>query len=408
MYFLNIETSRDLVSLIQSNPWIQKFESSLPWFHRNLDLREKILIANTPELEATNTLMSGLATPAQLKAAINRIVGLDLSGRDLRFANFDQTKLWRANLRNSNLKSTNLNWSQLQSADLQQAQLQGAKLSAARIWGADLYSANLQGADLTSAELQGTKLVGADLRGANLRDSKLQGADIDVAHLHGANLSNADLRGVEFWESYLLGANFSSAVVGSANFGNSAHLGLNDWRKILVTSKFTKKDLIGWQNSVLPFILDTERAKRAEESLKNRLDTQTSFGELDGYDEFCMTDGKILALQVCKNIENAQKYFESLESYLARLICDEDEFGEKSDFISEGIAKRLVGSEMNLFNPVDQCSEVGVDCIKFKKLAENLLKACSGKFYLSTDTRISLTRYISDSPDQYSVTKAAP
>jgi len=62
----------------------------------------------------------------------------------------------------------------------------------------DLSGADLRNAQFGWAYLRGADLRGADLRGADLRCTDLREADLRGADLGGANLRSADLRGVSF------------------------------------------------------------------------------------------------------------------------------------------------------------------------------------------------------------------
>ena|GEM_PF-7104709 len=78
-----------------------------------MDLHEKLLVANNPDLETLAKLQEPKLKQQDRLALLVKIKGLDLQNRDLRFANLSETKLWKADLR----------W-----AKLQQARLSGAQL----------------------------------------------------------------------------------------------------------------------------------------------------------------------------------------------------------------------------------------------------------------------------------------
>ena len=138
--------------------WLTRilFEGEDAFFSRALDLREKVLTGNDLSAETINALREG--NPEQRAQALQKVLGMNLQGRDLRYAN--------------------LVGSILPKVDLRGAQLQGAGLLAARLQGAHLRFARLQGANLRGAQLQG-----ADLRGASIGGSDFENASFDFANL---------------------------------------------------------------------------------------------------------------------------------------------------------------------------------------------------------------------------------
>lgn len=137
--------------------------------------------------------------------------GTYLGGGRLQGANLSVTQLQDANLRGAQLEGINLRGAQLQGANLYGAHLQGADLSGTQLQGANLYGAYLQGTDLSRAQLQGANLDNAQLQGADLRDAQLQGVVLERAELQGANLSKAQLQGADLTGAYLYCADLNGA-----------------------------------------------------------------------------------------------------------------------------------------------------------------------------------------------------
>jgi uncharacterized protein YjbI with pentapeptide repeats/uncharacterized RDD family membrane protein YckC len=171
----------------------------------------------------------------------------DLSGADLKEANFNEAMLAlalmnranlmraslnKANLFRARLSGANLSSAQLLQADLRQAvlsnaSLTGAQLGEAKLAGANLHGARLgqvtakaasfQAANLSESEWLGADLSGADFRGSNLQNSdlssaRLAGASLSGAQLQRASLRNADLVGADLRGAYLAGADFQGAT----------------------------------------------------------------------------------------------------------------------------------------------------------------------------------------------------
>ncbi|WP_089727024.1 pentapeptide repeat-containing protein [Candidatus Thiosymbion oneisti] len=180
-------------------------QQGLPWIHRNLVLRERTLMRKAPSVEL---LFAEHVKTDEERARIWLEAGeaLDLSGRDLRYADFYQSDLWDADLRGAKLQHANLDGTKLQGADLRGAQLEGAVLIGAQLEGADLRGAQLQGAVLREARLEGADLSWAQLQGADLTGAQLEGAVLVEAQLEGADLTGAQLEGAVLVEAQLEGA----------------------------------------------------------------------------------------------------------------------------------------------------------------------------------------------------------
>ena len=109
----------------------------------------------------------------------------DLSGVNLRDADFRNINLTYTDLSGADLSNANLWNADLTNTDLSNTNLTSADLSDANLWSANLWSANLSNADLWSANLSN-----ADLRNANLINTDLRGANLWNADLSGADLKN--------------------------------------------------------------------------------------------------------------------------------------------------------------------------------------------------------------------------
>lgn len=168
--------------------------------------------------------------------------GLDLSGYDLSFSNFEG-----ADLRDANLSGADLNSSVLDYADLERADLSGADLRSADLFSATLTDAMLAGSDLTYARLRYAQISGADFSGADLTlawlvdlavdagaevglsaiDTLVQtggtyaiaGPQIDLAYVDfsGLDLTNLNFQGVSFWRANLDRADFGGADLRNAS-----------------------------------------------------------------------------------------------------------------------------------------------------------------------------------------------
>ena len=157
----------------------------------------------------------------------------DLSGADLRRANFRYANLNDANLEHANLEGANLGRAFLEgaelhgavqrgahffSADLRHAVLRRADLREAQLWYAHLDRADLRGATLVGADLRSCNLAAADLRRADLEGASLAGADLLRTDLRDANFAGTNLHGTRFIECRVDGADFSAAEAALTTF----------------------------------------------------------------------------------------------------------------------------------------------------------------------------------------------
>jgi len=96
----------------------------------------------------------------------------------------ENTKFWRANLREADMR-----FAQMDHANLMNAHLEGSRLDGASLRHAHLNRAHLQNATLRFADLGHARLWHAHIEGANLSgEPKLQGADFMAAYVDNSTL----------------------------------------------------------------------------------------------------------------------------------------------------------------------------------------------------------------------------
>jgi hypothetical protein len=172
---------------------------ALRWGCRYLVVDHRTLVGHVWNTQAVAVLRGSEANQnyemarANLNEALAGIEGVFLRGRTLRFADFDESRLYGADLISADLSGATLNQAQLQKIRGQTARLIRANLEGANLLEADLSNGDLSGARLSAANLSGAILSGAILSGAILRGTILSEADLSGATLWGANLSKANL-----------------------------------------------------------------------------------------------------------------------------------------------------------------------------------------------------------------------
>ncbi|MEM1314562.1 MAG: pentapeptide repeat-containing protein [Pseudomonadota bacterium] len=218
------------------------------------------------------------ATEWETERATERALleGPDLSGLDLRGADFSGAFIGPANLSGARLEyadftraeaegadftGARLDWARLhrmhgeaglfenviaRNADLSGLRFEGAFMRAARFSGSVLNRARLQGADLRRARFDEASMIGARLFGANLRRARFDGADVSRIYFDGADLRFARFDRVILNPrpsrgAALRGADFSGAYIAEASllelgFGD-ASVKLPDWRRDFATER---------------------------------------------------------------------------------------------------------------------------------------------------------------------------
>ncbi len=176
--------------------------------------------------------------------------GVDLQGRDLRFADLSGSDLRSADLRGANLSGSVLQQTKLTASiagdiarsevggcayelvddycltGLVGADLTGADLRYLQGWKADFREANLTGAALQEAalgqgRLDGALLVWTHLDGADLQGAVLAGAVLREAVAPEARLDGADLRFAFLRQADLAGAELTDAKLDDADVGGT-------------------------------------------------------------------------------------------------------------------------------------------------------------------------------------------
>ena len=157
---------------------------------------------------------------------------------DLRFpinwerANFENSDLSKALIRNSELRKSNF-----KNAVLIDAHLEGADLRFANLEDANLVRANLEGTYLSYANLEDANLNSTNLERADLREAHLGGAELWEAHLEGAYLTIANLEGAN-----LRGANLTKATLNGIYYDEKSRFdSVKIGEETLSDAKFRKR-----------------------------------------------------------------------------------------------------------------------------------------------------------------------
>jgi hypothetical protein len=180
------------------------FDRTGAWFRRNLSVSDAVLLAQKPD-PAILVALTGSDANAR-EQALTRVVGLNLRGRNLVWADFGRCILSKADLRGAKLDGAYLERADLSAARLAPGRPTASITIQASDWrfaleerpaslrGAYLWAAHLQEADLVGVQLQSAHLEWAQLQGADLGTAQMQGAHLDWAQLQSAHLDWAQLQ----------------------------------------------------------------------------------------------------------------------------------------------------------------------------------------------------------------------
>jgi uncharacterized protein YjbI with pentapeptide repeats len=192
----------------------QDYSEQMHWYIPRLSVFDQTLVKTQPSDAIIQVYLSQGKTIDEAWA--DHAEGVDLRGRDLRYARLDGCNLPNAQLDGVLLGYSSLRETALNGADLSYAQLDGADLCFAKLNGSCLVNAKLNGALLRNAELNGAIVSNAELNGAWLRDAELNGARLGGAQLNGTYLESAELEGAYLESAKLNGAILEGAVLNGA------------------------------------------------------------------------------------------------------------------------------------------------------------------------------------------------
>jgi uncharacterized protein YjbI with pentapeptide repeats len=401
-----VQTARADKHVFKLTFWL--FEMPGAPFHRNLQLKEKVLVAGEPAAEVVAALRSTDAT--KRAQGLEKITGLILTNRDLRSANLSGTLFPKANLLGAQLQGANLwdaqfqwanlmgaqlqgasfGYAQLQGANLVQAQLQGANLMGAQLQGASLWRAQLQGADFGYAQLQGASLQDAQLEGANLAHAQLQGADFGlVARLEGANLAHAQLQGAYLQDAQLQGADLQDAQlqgadllranIGSANVRN-ANLTWSDLGG-LVQSPLDKNTYEALEKRLTDRISNTSVRAATLKQLHDAVNRRTNLSAARANESSVLCDDLSL-FRFCVSPTQIAGYADDHARFLVTLGCKDTDGA-----IARGIMLRYLP-----FRPIqvqlERLDKTNPLLIAFaKQVTTSLEKDCPGWAALPADVK---------------------
>ncbi|MEM0927763.1 MAG: pentapeptide repeat-containing protein [Pseudomonadota bacterium] len=187
---------------------------------------------------------------AQLRNAVAPCVllsGSDLTAADLFGAHLAKAKLPSANLTHADLTLANLSETDMTLVTFDGTVLAGANLSGAYLGmhGMSLdQRPQLQDINLIAADLSDTRLVGANLSGADMKSAKLVGTILNGGRLQQAELQFTDIVNADFFEASLEDARLEQAYLSGSHFSNASLRDVNFYKAQVVNSVLRGTTLI--------------------------------------------------------------------------------------------------------------------------------------------------------------------
>lgn len=170
---------------------------------------------------------------ARSLAILNHGKGLNLIGRDFKYAVME-----RINLSNVNAREADFSNSTLENADFSKANLKEARFSGAYMVEADFRETNLINVDFFNAVLSRVKFGDAILLGNNFMGSYYTDGDFSGFNLSEFNLSEGVFSRTSFRGADLSSTNFSGAMLIESDFRNASLS-----RSNLQSANLTRADL---------------------------------------------------------------------------------------------------------------------------------------------------------------------
>lgn len=274
-----VEANKTLFSWLGN--WPDRAVRSVP---RALQAPRKTLVAEAPSQEV---LAAYYQRGESIDSAwLQQAQGLNFTDRDLRYTNFERSRLWKADFQGSRLDGANFSGAELRGVlfttrediggggkshypallpeaeltavnfpegdllqaildftDLTQGTFPGSDIRGAKLRGTSGRSPDLRGAALARIKAGGAYIPGADLRGADLRGANLQCANLSSAKLQGSDLRGAMLQGAIFHGAKMQAADLRGAKVFATDF-EKADLTLADLRGVTFSNLSRDEDVI--------------------------------------------------------------------------------------------------------------------------------------------------------------------
>jgi len=214
-------------------------------FHRNLDLRGQVLVRKPPsEIMLAMYKLNGERQSLAWRETAQR---MDLSGRDLRYANLKDAKLYGIDLSGADLSGAVLIGTEMHDSTLVSTRFIGANIQDAILSGSRINSADFTGATIYQSEFINVSGGGGDFSFSKISESDFRGSIMPFTVFAGTKISNSGffstfLSRSVFFEARVRGSNFSFSVLSDSRITKSS---FEDLRSVNIDARLYNVDLTG-------------------------------------------------------------------------------------------------------------------------------------------------------------------
>jgi len=258
--------------------------SCLQDIYPKIILKDKLLVAKEPPA----TLIQFFMAKGKYNETdwLDFTIGLDLENRDLCFAIFSGSKLYKANMKNAKFDGANFEKCQLQEVTAENASFRFSYFTQANIQNANLYKTEFERSNLTKADFSGSGLQSAEFRRIKFVQTNLQGCKFNFAQfnkvefiktklqgtiLTGVTINNSDFlgtkcQGLYFFETNINkckihpSTNFEGTIFINPNF-TETHLQRQQIQNTFVIHNSKSENLFNSSNDTKPSEFLTSRNK---------------------------------------------------------------------------------------------------------------------------------------------------
>ncbi len=168
---------------------------------------------------------------------------IDLSNRNLRYADLQGNILTRADMTNS----------QFDAANLRGSHMQAVKLDNASFIDADLMEAKLQSTDFIRTNLHNTYLIKANMNQTTFTNCNLTDASLQRSQLKQVNFLDSNLVNVDFRNSKLVNTDFSGINLTGTSFHNANVTSSSFYKADLTASDLSGIHFVKRDDSTIPY-----------------------------------------------------------------------------------------------------------------------------------------------------------
>jgi len=155
--------------------------------------------------------------------------GLSLKNRNLQFADFTGSKLFKAEFTDTRLHEATFYQTELYQVVFDHSQIRNTNFEKAKLQQASFNHAILFGTSFNNSKLRNASFKSSDIQNGNFMSAKLQQSNFDHARLNKtffnkADMTDSNLSYAEFYDTNFTGTEFSHSILTEAKFYTNCNL----------------------------------------------------------------------------------------------------------------------------------------------------------------------------------------